>query len=77
MTTNIIEALTKLSKTIDKLDTVSQKQEERMLELKQQDLFGAGEQAPANDSKDSFNTEQVVAKLDSAIARVEQVLTEG
>lgn len=74
MAANIMNALGALNATIEKLDSIANKQEEKILELKQQDLFGA---TIANDSGVSVDTEVVVRKLDDMIENVERVLSEG
>lgn len=70
---SIMNALGALNATIEKLDSIANKQEEKILELKQQDLFGA---PIANDAQE-LDTEVMARKLDAVIDSVEQVLSEG
>lgn len=73
MAASIMNALGALNATIEKLDSIANKQEEKILELKQQDLFGA---PIANDAQE-LDTEVMARKLDAVIDSVEQVLNEG
>lgn len=72
MSAAIMNALNDLHVAMEGLEKAAGKQEQSMLKLKQQDLFGgAAPQAKkvANDS--------LVSKLDNAIEKVEKILKEG
>ena len=81
VSTKIIKAINKLGNTIDKLDNIAGKQEQKVLELKQQDLFGGSVSAPktsvANDGASNIDMSLMASKIDSAIANIEKVLEDG
>lgn len=64
--TAILNALTALNQSLDKLETAAVEQEQKVLRAHQQDLFNS-----------AIDPALLAQKLDIAIERVEQVLREG
>ena len=74
--TALIEALTRLNKSLENLEYVATEQEQKVVQLKQQELF-AEEQAANGNGQAAIDPALLAKKLDVAIERVEQVLQEG
>ena len=74
MSSEIMNALSRLGDVVENLESAACKQEQKVLTLKQQDLFSV---IPANGNGASVSPEMVAQKLDMAIARVEEMLAEA
>ncbi|MCB9991828.1 MAG: hypothetical protein H6867_10770 [Rhodospirillales bacterium] len=67
--TAILDALTALNTSLDKLEIAAAQQEQKTLQTQQQDLFGGG--------YNMIDPAILAQKLDVTIERIEQVLREG
>lgn len=72
----ITDAIRRLNSALDHLEVVAGQQEQKIVQLQQQDLFGEGASPQANGHY-GVDPTVIARKLDSAIAKVEQVLREG
>ena len=74
----ILQSLTELNSAIEQLETVAVQQEQKVLKVKQQDLFDKNKAANGNSGgMNGIDPSILAQKLDITIERIEQVLREG
>lgn len=73
--TAVQKALEHLYYSLETLETSARKQEQKIVHIQQQDLFGR--RTGASVQRSSVDANVVASRLDSAIAKIEKILAEG
>lgn len=74
MSERIIDALADLDMSIGRVEKATTAHEQKLLKIKQQDLFGG---AAEQNSAANVTRQDVVQKLDGTIAKVEEMLEQA
>ncbi len=74
---DIVNVINGLGHAIERLEAAAAQQEQKLLQIQQQELFPAATIPQVSNSANTVDPSMIANKLDSAIEKVERMLREG